>query len=141
MTLASLLRRPGLRYLIVGGSVYLFELVVIIIAQRRGAGPVLAVALSFILGTLISFLLQKLVTFDDRRMHHRVVVPQLIAACILVAFNFGFTVLVSKLLADIVPALISRTIALLLTTIWNFYLYRTRIFKNTAEELLKNTVQ
>jgi hypothetical protein len=63
------------------------------------------------------------------------------ATVLLVLFNFGFTIAVTKLLANILPAVISRTLALLTTTIWNFYLYRTRIFKNSAAELLKNTVQ
>ena len=34
------------------------------------------------------------------------------------------------------PAVVTRTIALAITTIWNFYLYKTRIFKNSDEELL-----
>ena len=137
----QLLKKPGVRYLLVGGSVYVFELAVIVLAQHQGASAVVAVAWSFVLGTLVSFLLQKLVTFGDRRMHHKILVPQFIAACLLVAFNFGFTLLVTKLLANVVPAVISRTLALLTTTIWNFYLYRTKIFKNVAEDLLKDTVQ
>lgn len=128
--LLLLLQKPGIRYLLVGGSVYVFELAVIVVAQHQGAGPVMAVAWSFVLGTLVSFLLQKLVTFGDKRMHHKIVLPQLVAVCLLVAFNFGFTLLAAKLLAHAMPAVASRTIALLITTIWNFYLYRTRIFKN-----------
>lgn len=127
-TIAQLLERPGIRYLFIGGSVYLFEVAVIVVAQYWGAGPVMAVALSFILGTLVSFVLQKLVTFRDRRLHHKIVIPQLLATIALVVFNFGFTVIVTKLLAHVWPAVASRTLALLTTTIWNFYLYHTRIF-------------
>ncbi|MDB5169145.1 MAG: hypothetical protein JWO41_501 [Candidatus Saccharibacteria bacterium] len=126
--ITELLKRPGMRYLLVGGSVYLFELAVIVIAQLMGAGPVLAVAISYTLGTLVSFGLQKLVTFSDKRMHHKIVVPQLIATIALVVFNFLFTLLVAKLLANVVPVVVSRTIALGICTIWNFYLYKTRIF-------------
>ncbi len=142
--LAELLKRPGVRYLLVGGSVYVFELVIIIVAQYYGASAVAAVAYSFILGTLVSFLLQKLVTFGDKRMHHKILVPQFLAACALIAFNFGFTLLVTKLLTNILPAVVSRTLALLTTTIWNFYLYRTKIFKPSSEKplnKLNNTVQ
>lgn len=130
--LRDLLNRPFGRYLVIGVSVYLFELIVIVVAQGLGASPILAVALSFWLGLSVSFFLQKLVTFSDKRMHHRILIPQLIAVCMLVLFNFGFTVLVTKLLSDIVPAVITRTLALGITTIWNFYLYRTRIFKTDA---------
>jgi len=134
--LTELLKRPGIRYLLVGGSVYAFELAVILIAQATGAGPVLAVAVSYALGTAVSFALQKLVTFSDKRLHHKIVIPQLLATCLLVAFNFGFTILMTKLLANVCPAVVSRTIALLITTVWNFYLYKTRIFKKSAEPAL-----
>jgi putative flippase GtrA len=125
----TLLKRPGIRYLLVGGSVYVLELIVILVAQHEGASAVIAVALGFWVGLVVSFLLQKLVTFGDKRMHHRIVVPQLIAVTLLVLFNFGFTILVTKLLIHFMPAVVTRTVALLVTTLWNFYLYRTRIFK------------
>jgi putative flippase GtrA len=127
--LREMLQKPAYRYLIVGGSVYVFELLVIVVAQSLGASPVWAVAISFSLGTMVSFFLQKLVTFSDKRMHHRILIPQLVATCLLVLWNLGFSVLVTKLLQDHAPAVITRTIALGITTIWNFYLYKTRIFK------------
>ena len=123
------------RYLIIGISVYIFELAVIVVAQQMGASPVLAVALSFWLGLLMSFVLQKVIAFGDKRMHHKVLIPQVVAFSLLVLFNFGFTVLVTKLLAEWIPAVVTRTIALGITTIWNFYLYKTRIF-NPDEELV-----
>jgi len=128
--LTSLLSRPGYKYVAVGGTVYLFELAVILVAQHLGAGPVLAVALSYCIGTMMAFLLQKLFTFGDKRMHHKILVPQLIAMLCLVLFNFGFTVLLARLLAHRVPAIVSRSIAIGITTVWNFYLYKTHIFKS-----------
>jgi putative flippase GtrA len=126
------LHTPFGRYLIIGVSVYIFELVVIFAAQALGASAILAVGLSFWLGLLVSFFLQKLVTFGDRRMHHRILIPQLIAVALLVLFNFGFTLAVTKLLQNVLPAVATRTLALGITTIWNFYLYKTRIFKTDA---------
>ena len=123
------LQKSSHRYLIIGVSVYLFELLVIFVAQYFGANNVLAVGLSFWLGLIVSFILQKVVTFKDKRTHHRVLLPQIIAFSLLVLFNFGFTILVTDLLTGIVPAVITRTLALGITTIWNFYLYRTKIFK------------
>jgi putative flippase GtrA len=130
--LLRLLQRPVARYVFIGGSVYLFELIVIVIAQALGSSSVKAVAISFILGTLVSFLLQKFVTFGDKRTHHKIILPQLIAVCLLVGWNFSFTVLFTKVFTDTLPAVVSRTIALLITTIWNFYLYKTHIFKSTT---------
>ena len=117
------------RYLIVGISVYLLEVVIIVLAQQAGARPTVAVGLSFSLGLLISFGLQKIVTFGDHRMHHKVLLPQLIAVALLVVFNFSFTLLLTAALSPPVPAVVVRTVALGVTTIWNFYLYRTRIFR------------
>ncbi|MBL8122459.1 GtrA family protein [Candidatus Saccharibacteria bacterium] len=134
----ELLKKPGMRYLIVGGSVYVLELIIIVVAQRLGATPVQAVALSFLVGLFVSFLMQKLFTFGDKRMHHKVVIPQVVAVTLLVIFNLGFTVGVTKLLQDVLPAVITRTLALGTTTIWNFYLYKTRIFNQdkTQETIL-----
>jgi putative flippase GtrA len=117
------------RYLVIGVSVYLFELLIIVVAQWLGANNVMAVGLSFWLGLIVSFTLQKIVTFEDKRTHHKVLIPQLVAFSLLVLFNFGFTLLVTQLFIDILPAVAARTIALGITTIWNFYLYKTRIFK------------
>lgn len=127
----ELLKHPGYRYLIVGGSVYVFELVVIVVAQKLGQSAVVAVGLSFWLGLIVSFGLQKIVTFSDKRLHHKILLPQILAFSLLVLFNFGFTLLVTKLLASYIPAVLTRTLALGITTIWNFYLYKTRIFKTT----------
>jgi putative flippase GtrA len=123
------LRKPSHRYLVVGGSVYAFELLIILAAQQLGANSILAVGLSFWLGLIVSFILQKVVTFKDRRTHHRILLPQLAIFSLLVLFNFGFTLLVTQLLTGVLPATLTRTLALALTTIWNFYLYRTKIFK------------
>ena len=118
--------------MVVGGSVYILELVVIFVAQAFGASAVLAVGLSFWIGLLVSFVLQKSVTFGDRRLQHKVLLPQFFAFSLLVLFNFGFTLLVAKLLIHTVPAVVSRTLALGITVIWNFYLYKTRIFKSNS---------
>jgi putative flippase GtrA len=119
------------RYLVIGISVYIFELLVIVVAQALGQSPVVAIGLSFWLGLLVSFLLQKMVTFGDKRMHHKVLIPQIVAFSLLVLFNFGFTLLMARLFRNVMPAVIIRTVALGITTIWNFYLYKTKIFKNS----------
>jgi hypothetical protein len=43
----DILHTPFGRYLVIGGSVYLFELVVIFVAQNMGASAIVAVGLSF----------------------------------------------------------------------------------------------
>lgn len=129
----ELLKRPIMRYLIVGVTVCTLEVIIILLTQHYGASAVQAVATSFLVGLLMSFLLQKLFTFRDMRIHHRLLIPQIIAFTLLVIFNFGFTIFVTKLLQHHLPAVVTRTLALGITTIWNFYLYRTRIFNNPGE--------
>ena len=131
--MGHLLRRPVARYLIIGGSVYIFELAVIVLAQKLGASAVWAVATGFCLVTVLSFFLQKLVTFGDKRMHHRVLVPQMIATALLIVWNLVFSLLLTQLLQAHMPAVIIRTIALAITTAWNFYLYKTHVFNKNDQ--------
>jgi putative flippase GtrA len=123
------LQRPGVRYLLIGGTVYVLELIIIILAQRSGASDVVAVGISFWIGLSISFALTKFVTFSDKRVHPKILVSQVGLYMLLIGFNFGFTILAVKLLSGTVPPTVSRTVALAITTIWNFYLYKTRIFR------------
>lgn len=97
-----------------------------------GATSIVAVGLSFWLGLIVSFILTKFVTFSDKRTHHKVLIPQIVAVSLLVVFNFGFTILLTRLLQDVLPAVAARTLALGITTLWNFYLYRTRIFRTDS---------
>lgn len=117
------------RYIVIGVSIYIFELLVIVVAQSLGAKAVVAVGISFWLGLIASFMLQKFVTFGDKRVHHKVLLPQMVAFAVLVLWNFLFTVGVTAALDSWVSPTITRTIALGITTIWNFYLYKTRIFR------------
>lgn len=117
------------RYIIVGMSVYIFELLVIKVSiSKAGASPLRAVTYSYCSGLVVSFLLQKIITFKDRRMHHRILLPQLLAFSCLVIFNLGFTLVCTKLLAPLLSPVFTRTIALGLSTFWNFYLYKMKIF-------------
>jgi putative flippase GtrA len=120
------------RYIVIGISVYVFELAIIVVAQQLGTSSIVAIGLSFWFGLIVSFILQKLITFGDKRLQHKVLLPQVIAFSLLVLFNFGFTLLVARLLNNVIPAVVTRTFALGITTVWNFYLYKTRIFKDST---------
>ena len=133
---AYMASKPSHRYVVIGGSVYVFEILMIVVLQHLGASAVVAVGVSFWLGLMVSFVLQKLVTFSDRRMHRQVLLPQMIAFSALVLFNFGFTLALTKLLEHVLPAVVTRTLAVGMTTLWNFYLYKTRIFKSADEPIV-----
>lgn len=132
-TLQVMLRQPLYRYILVGGSVYIIEVGIILLAEHMGASSVLAVGISFWIGLILSFIFQKFVAFGDKRTRRRVLISQVAMVAALVLFNFGFTLLVVKVCSPRVPAVASRTAALGVTTLWNFYLYKTKIFKTDSE--------
>lgn len=136
MSVGTLFARPGIRYLFVGGSVYILELGVIYVAGRLGASSIWSVTLSFAAGLLVSFVLQKFFTFGDRRTKRHILVSQFVATSLLVLWNLGFTIVVTKLLENVMSPMLTRTIALGITTIWNYYLYRTRIFNTQKDTIL-----
>jgi hypothetical protein len=57
MKLLANLKPEFKSYLVIGVSVYSFELIVIFVALNRGTGGVVAVGLSFWLGLIVSFIL------------------------------------------------------------------------------------
>lgn len=59
------------RYLIVGVSIYVLELMIIVIAMKFGANTILSVGISYWTGFVVSFWAQKLLTFRDKRMHKK----------------------------------------------------------------------
>ena len=121
------------RYIVIGGSVYAFEVLVILLSQKLGASPVTAVGIGFWVGLIVSFLLTKFVTFSDNRKNTKVVVSQTVAYGALVLFNFLFALLIAKIFENILPAVVSRTISLAITTIWNYFLYKKHIFNKYTE--------
>lgn len=122
--------RTTKRYIVIGLSVYVIELLIITLATHIGFSVVVSVALSYWLGLLLSFGLQKIVTFGDRRLHHKVLLPQILAYGLLVLFNFMFTIVATKVLENVLPAFAIRTLALGVTTLWNYYIYKQRIFRH-----------
>lgn len=128
-SLRGLLGRREARYGIVGATVYGLELAVIFGAQAAGLGVAAAVGVSYVVGLTVSFLLQKLFAFGDKRMHKKIVFWQAVAVGALVIWNFCFTVAAAFALQHVLPAAAIRTIALLVTTLWNYYIYKTYIFR------------
>jgi putative flippase GtrA len=117
--------RQLVRYLVVGGVAYLFEMLCLV-GLRRGLhlSDVAAVAISFWLGLILAFVLQKFIAFEnyDRRLH--IVGKQMFFYGLLVGWNYLFTLLVVDRLAQDLSVYGARTLAILLITSWNFIMYR-----------------
>ena len=122
------------RYIIVGGLAYLVEMATLFgLKHEAKFSSVKSVAISFWVGLVVAFLLQKIITFKnhDRRIH--ILAKQIIAYGCLVLFNYLVTLITVKLLTPRLSVFIVRTMIIVLATIWNYYFY-SLLFKQTSVE-------
>lgn len=128
--MSQLLRESTLaRYILVGGTGFALELVVLFVATRFfGASTLIAITLSFWIGIVASFLLQKMVAFGSRGMQFSTLSFQAVMYALLVVVNYLFSLAIAELFAGVVGIYLSRAIALLITTVWNFAAYKWVIF-------------
>ena len=118
-----------LRYIIVGGTSYAIELtVLLLLVHVFHFNTTLAVSIGFWLGLVISFLLQKFLAFKNTDTHARHLTVQTVYYALLVLFNYGFTLLFVHLLEPFIDLSIARTLALIITTAWNYVIYKKVIF-------------
>lgn len=121
--------KPIVRYVVVGGTSYIIELACIYTLIALGISSVGAIAISFWIGLIVSFLLQKLVAFGDKRRSARAIASQSLAYGLLVLLNYVFTLGVVYIGTALVGVYIARTIALIITTGWNYLVYSKIIFR------------
>ena len=118
-----------LRYIIVGGTSYAIELSVLLLLVRVfHFNTTLAVSIGFWLGLVISFLLQKFLAFKNTDTRARRLTIQTVYYALLVLFNYGFTLLFVHLLEPFIDLSIARSLALIITTAWNYVIYKKVIF-------------
>ena len=118
-----------LRYIIVGGTSYAIELSVLLLLVRVfDFNTTLAVSIGFWLGLVISFLLQKFLAFKNTDTRAKRLTIQTVYYALLVLFNYGFTLLFVHLLEPFIDLSIARTLALIITTAWNYIIYKKVIF-------------
>jgi putative flippase GtrA len=114
-----------LRYLLVGGTAYLAEISVLwALHYPLGLNALISTAISFWVGFLIAFLLQKIFTFQNHDRRRHVVARQLVIYSLLVGWNYIFTLLMVASLEDKLSVIVIRTLVILATTVWNFAIYK-----------------
>lgn len=112
------------RYVLAGVLAYAVELLSILgMSHFLHFSAELATACGFWIGLPTSFLLQKIFAFKDYEKGIKTISKQLGAYALLVAFNYAFTLVVVALLPES-WLIFSRTLALVITTLWNFAFYR-----------------
>jgi putative flippase GtrA len=113
----------------VGGFAYVTEMGVLFMLQTwLHFSNVAAVAISFWIGFLMAFILQKYIAFQNHEVSRRAVARQLTAYSVLVVWNYLFTLGLVALLGQHMPAMFSRTFAIIVITAWNYEFYK-KIFK------------
>jgi len=130
--------RQFVTYLFVGGTAYLFEMgILFLFSEVLHFSDVISVGMSFWLGALFAFMLQKIITFNNRTKAPKIVGKQLVIYGALLAWNYFFTLGVVAFFADTTSVFILRTIAIGVIVLWNFLIYRTFIF-NEVKPRAKN---
>ena len=100
----------------------------LVILRKLGLSPVYSVAISFWLGLAVAFTAQKLITFNNRHTG-RTLHIQGAGYIALVAWNYFFTLTCTSLGRRYFNVFITRTFAILVTTLWNYQIYK-HLFKN-----------
>jgi putative flippase GtrA len=124
------------RYIFVGGIAYVIDIVALIGLYRYlHTSRAEAAAVSFWAGTLAGFVMQKFIAFQDYQKELRAISKQGASYAILITFNYLLTIFIVNLFPgrDIVY---SRTLAVAMTTLWNYVIYKKLVFRGRPE---KNT--
>lgn len=127
--LQSIANNTLFRYIFIGGTAYVIEISSLYLLISQDVNEILAVAITFWLGLIIAFVLQKVFTFKNTTKHVRHLTRQSTYYIILVGFNYLITLFAVSILSPLLGVLLSRTIILLITTGWNFIIYKKVIFK------------
>jgi putative flippase GtrA len=124
----NLIRSTYARYFVVGGLAYLVDIGILSgLYYGFHLSRVVSASISFWVGFLFSFAMQKMVAFQDYQKEMKSISKQAFMYGLLVAFNYLFTILV----ISIFPSryvLASKTLAVAVSTIWNYFVYKHLIF-------------
>lgn len=113
------------RYLTIGGVSYVVEMCALFaLKQGLGWSNIHAVAVSFWVGFVVAFVLQKFITFKSHERHPRTVARQLFWYSALVAWNYVFTLAFVAMLQHVLSVFIIRTLSIAIITLWNYSAYK-----------------
>lgn len=129
----TLAQHQIVRYIFVGGFSFVIEIATLYsLNQLLHVSPTISVAISFWVGFIIAYTLQKLVTFQNKEKSRKALTKQLIGYSLLVLWNYAFTLLIVELFHASISVIILRTVVIAITTTWNYFLYK-KLFKVTEQ--------
>lgn len=134
----NLIQNSLFRYVFVGGMAYIIDIGVLILCYEVLHTPRgVAAGVSFWAGLLFSFGMQKFVAFQDFQKEVKAISKQVFWYAGLVAFNYFLTIVVVSYFPgkDII---LSRTLAVAITTLWNYLIFKNIIFKSSQDRSKEN---
>ena len=119
-----------IRYISVGGFSYIFELsVLFFLVEIAHLSETLSVSISFWFGLTTAFLLQKIFAFNNKSHGTALLGKQVFLYALLIIWNYAFTIVLVSSISPIMGLFITRTLALIITTAWNYLIYSRFIFR------------
>ncbi len=121
------------RYFLIGGLSFAVEMgILFTLRYVCHFSPVVSVGISFWVGFSVAYILQKVIVFKSTDYSKKVIAKQVTLTLLLVAWNYIFTLTVVHLLESVFSVIIIRTVVIIMTTTWNFYIYKI-IFKSKTD--------
>ncbi len=121
------------RYVFVGGIAFIIDWLTLYILKHY-IHYLLAVAIAFIFGLVVNFILSKKVVFTEKAVVKKVE-SEFTLYCIIGLIGLGLTELLVYILTDWVKLyiMLSKTIAAIIVLIWNFFARKYLIYHNNME--------
>lgn len=115
-----------IKYIIIGGTSALCELLLFTTLQVLGIGIFISNISSVIIATIINYLLNKFWAFKSKKGS----VKSLVLYIALFSFNITFSSQFIIFLSNTgVKSIVAKFISMILITCWNFILYKKIVFK------------
>lgn len=114
------------KYIIIGGTSALCELILFTIFQLGGIGIFISNISSVIIATSINYLLNKFWAFKSQKGSIKSLVLYISLFIFNIAFSSQFIIILSN--AGI-KSIVAKLISMILITCWNFVLYKKVVFK------------
>jgi len=114
------------KYIIIGGTSALCELLLFTIFQVLGIGIFISNISSVIIATIINYLLNKSWAFKSKKSSIKSLVLYISLFIFNITFSSQFIIILSN---KGIQSIIAKLISMILITCWNFVLYKKIIFK------------
>lgn len=132
--LGSLLQKSVFRYIFAGGLAYLVEMAILaVLHYGLGLPDLVSAAISFWLGYIFAFFMQRIFTFKDTSRQGGRLARQFIFTTVLLGFNYAFTLTLVHLFSPALGVIVMRTVAIVVTTMWNYVIMK-RLFAGSQKQ-------